>query len=308
MCLNLVKRWLVAGLLSVFSSVAFSAPLTVHDSRGEQTLQQRPQRVVVLNWDLLEQVIELGITPVGAPELASYQDWVVKPQVPQGVEDIGTRVEPNLEKIAALKPDLILAAAPQQDLITPLERIAPVLYFSNFQASDDSGAVAIDHFRQLAQLFDKQALVEQKLTTMTERFAQLKAQIGIAFSHQTPAVVAMRFANPTSVFLYGENSTTHYVLKQLGLHEALPQPAKEWGIVQHRLTDLQYVEQGYVLYFLPFAQQAQLEKSMLWQAMPFVRQARVNSVESVWNYGGAMSLQYIAEALTRSLLEVAPKS
>lgn len=63
-----------------------------------------------------------------------------------------------------------------------------------------------------------------------------------------------------------------------------------------------------MLYFLPFAQQAQLEKSMLWQAMPFVRQARVNSVESVWNYGGAMSLQYIAEALTRSLLEVAPKS
>lgn len=68
-------------------------------------------------------------------------------------------------------------------------------------------------------------------------------------------MVTLRFANPTSVFLYTENSTPQYVLEQLGLSSALPQPPKEWGIVQKRLSELQHVEQGYVLYFLPFAEE-----------------------------------------------------
>lgn len=58
--------------------------------------------------------------------------WVVQPEVPNSVQDIGTRTEPNLEKIAALKPDVILAAGPQQDLLATLGRIAPVVYLPNF--------------------------------------------------------------------------------------------------------------------------------------------------------------------------------
>ncbi len=50
------------------------------------------------------------------------------------------------------------------------------------------------------------------------------------------------------------------------------------------------------------------KKSVLWRAMPFVQAGRVNSVRPVWSYGGAMSLRYSAEAITESLLAVAPQS
>lgn len=90
---------------------------------------------------------------------------------------------------------------------------------------------------------------------MYARFSELKASLQHAFGDTLPAVVTLRFANPTSVFLYTENSTPQYVLEQLGLSSALPQPPKEWGIVQKRLSELQHVEQGYVLYFLPFAEE-----------------------------------------------------
>lgn len=61
-----------------------------------------------------------------------------------------------------------------------------------------------------------------KLEAMYARFAELKALLQHSFGDTLPAVVTLRFANPTSVFLYTENSTPQYVLEQLGLSSALP--------------------------------------------------------------------------------------
>lgn len=282
------------------------ASITVTDSLGEHQLEQTPKRIVALNWDLAEQLIELDVTPVGVPNIKDYTTWVVKPAIPESVEDLGTRAEPNMEKLAALKPDLILAASPQKDLIPRLETIAPVLYYQTYNAEQNSAEAAITNFKNIAQVVGKEELAEQKLQNMAQRFAELKAQLATAFDHKMPSVAAMRFANETTVYLYASNSTTDYVIQQLGLTTALPQPAKEWGIVQKRLTDLQHVKDGYVIYFGPFTdkQQQQLDKSMLWKAMPFVRNGHVNKADPVWNYGGAMSMQYIAESITKSLVEL----
>ncbi|MGY0073340.1 ABC transporter substrate-binding protein [Vibrio proteolyticus] len=280
------------------------AEIRIADARGEQVLPQVPERIVVLNWDLLEQLLELGVTPVGAPNLPAYREWVVTPQAPAGITDIGTRAEPNLEKIAALKPDLILAASPQKDLVPVLETIAPVLYLPNFQASDQSAQVAIAHFRLLSQVVDKAALAEQKLSELNAHLMMQKQRLHQAFGDALPQVLAMRFANPTSVYLYTENSTTQYALRQLGLNTPLPQRDAVWGITQQRLTALASIDSAYVLYFLPFPQREQVEQSVLWRALPFVRAGKFNAVRPVWNYGGAMSIRYIADAVTDSLLEV----
>ncbi|MDA6076295.1 hypothetical protein O0544_03955 [Edwardsiella anguillarum] len=48
----------MALLLSLFSPSAQA--LTVSDSRGTHQLPAVPTRAVVLDWDLLEQTIELG--------------------------------------------------------------------------------------------------------------------------------------------------------------------------------------------------------------------------------------------------------
>ena len=46
--------------------------------------------------------------------------------MPQSVVDVGLRMEPNLELIRALRPDLILLSPMQQASVPLLERIAPV--------------------------------------------------------------------------------------------------------------------------------------------------------------------------------------
>lgn len=288
-----------------FSGYA-SAEIKITDARGEQSFAQTPERVVVLNWDLLEQVLELGVTPIAAPNVPGYQEWVVQPEAPESIEDIGTRAEPNMERLSALKPDVIIAASPQKDLIANLEKIAPVVYLPNFDANEDSAEVAISHFRTLGKLLGKETQAEQKLSDMAAVFEELKSQINQAYP-TPPQVLPIRFSNPTSVFLFTENSTTEYVIKQLGLTNPMPQPAAAWGITQQRFQTLQHAKGAYVFYILPFPQEKKLQSSVLWKAMPFVRQGHVGPMDAVWSYGGAMSLQYTAQALTKSLLEVAPK-
>ncbi|EIV1636922.1 iron-siderophore ABC transporter substrate-binding protein [Vibrio parahaemolyticus O1] len=308
--MRIMARLLTLVMQSAFLSAFFmtnaNAKITITDQYGEHSFEQVPQRVVVLNWDILEQVLALDIEPIAAPNLPDYRQWVVNPYAPESIEDIGTRAEPNLEKIASLKPDVILAASPQQDLIPLLRQIAPVVYLPNFSQNEAAAQTAIKHFRTLAVLFDKQELAEQKLAKLNNSFKQLRDKIRQHYSAPLDVLV-MRFSTPNSVLLSTENSTTDYVVEQLGLTNPIKVSARAWGIKQDRINRLQNLEQSFVLYVQPFPQESKLNSSPLWQAMPFVKKQRVNSVRAVWAYGGAMSLQYMAEAITDSLIELAPK-
>lgn len=295
-------------LLFLMVSHTASAQFVVQDSRGEQVLDSIPQRVVALNWDLAEQVIELGVTPVAITDTAGYSEWVVQPALLSDIEDVGTRAEPNFEKIAAVKPDVILVASPQADLIPQLEKIAPVLYFQTYSADHDNSLMAINNFEAIALVLGKEKVAQEKLIEMDTKIAELKQQLADAYGNALPAVSVFRFATMTSVFMYGDNSTAQYALNQLGFTTALPQKSNQWGVTQLRLTDLRHIDDGIALYIEPFNEESKLNKSVIWNAMPFVRAHRVNSVESVWSYGGAMSIKYTAQALAKSLLEVAPKS
>ncbi len=83
MCLkiNLKKTLMLLGLLVSSVSSALAA-ISVTDSLGQHTLAAVPQRAAVLDWDLMEQVIELGVAPVAVTDAESYRDWVVKPAIP----------------------------------------------------------------------------------------------------------------------------------------------------------------------------------------------------------------------------------
>lgn len=302
-----MMKTLFTGLLLALCSVLMAEPVQVEDSRGSHTLQALPQRVAALNWDIAEQVIELGVTPVSMPNIADYNAWVAQPAVPEGVEDIGTRMEPNLERLAQLQPDVIIIASPQVDLIPKLEQIAPVLLYHTYNESHDNAQAAIENFRRMAAALGKEAEAEQRLTAMSQRLSELKAQLSEAYLGQLPKVVAFRFASLTSVYVYGDNSIPQYALAQLGVAPAWPQPATQWGVTQKRLKALgQLPAETVALYYQPFDEEAKLQSSKIWQALPFVRNGGVNSVAPAWNYGGAMSILYNAEVLAEALLAVAP--
>lgn len=302
---SLINRLLTLFVFSL-SSLSY-AEIRIQDSLGEQVFSETPIRVAALGWGLTESVIELGVTPVAVGDMKGYQEWVKRPAIPASTEDLGVREEPNLEKLAELKPDVILVGAGLKGIKSTLEKIAPVVLFDSYQADHNNAEQVDKDFMTLATLLDKEAIAVNKLQQRDEAFKHLKAQLKQAFPNGLPKVATMRFANTTSAYVYGGNSMPQYALEALGIDNALTIKNSQWGLEQKRLKFLRAVDQNILLYFQPFYEEEKLNASPLWKAMPFVQQGNVASVESTWTYGSSMSLQYLAEAMTDSLLKLANK-
>ncbi len=113
-------------------AVATSAPPTraVTHALGQTTIPGQPQRIVVLNqYSLLDYLLAVDIKPVGSTGDAAadcpFGVWLCSRTA--GVEMVGDTEEPDLERIAALKPDLILSNPWQEDIYPKLGQIAPTV-------------------------------------------------------------------------------------------------------------------------------------------------------------------------------------
>ncbi|MFE4539524.1 ABC transporter substrate-binding protein [Streptomyces scopuliridis] len=107
-------------------------PATVATKFGDITVKQRPARVVALGWGDAEAVLSLGGQPVGASDWLAFGGDGVGPWAKglykKSPRMIGT-LEPEFEKIAALKPDLILDTKSSGDRTRydTLSKIAPTV-------------------------------------------------------------------------------------------------------------------------------------------------------------------------------------
>lgn len=299
-----IKRLAVFGSLVFCLSQFAWADVHIQDSFGAKVFAQTPVRIAALSWEQVENVIELGIEPIAIPEREAYQEWVAQPALPASSIDIGGRAEPNLEKLAQLKPDVILIGAALKDMRSKLEKIAPVVFFDTYRADHNNQQEADNVFLMLAKLLDKEVQAKAKLLARQQVFEQLQLQLKEAFPLGLPKVTSLRFASTTSAYIYGDNAMPQYALERLGIKSAMPLESTQWGVTQRRLKSLRAIKEGVVLYFKPFHQQEKLAKSPLWRSMPFVKQSNVAAIASTWTYGGAMSLQYLAQSMTQALLLV----
>jgi iron complex transport system substrate-binding protein len=107
-------------------------PVTVSTAFGDVEVPEEPQRVVALGWSDAETALALGVEPVGASDWLGFGGEGVGPwaeglydEAPEVVETL----EPSLEAVAALEPDLILDTRSDatQERYDQLRRIAPTV-------------------------------------------------------------------------------------------------------------------------------------------------------------------------------------
>ena len=96
----------LTGLLLLLVSAAAQALLVTDDRGIVVTFAQSPQRIVSVLPSLTETVCELGQCPrlVGADRYSNYPDRV------RTLPKVGGGLDPNIEAIIALKPDVVLLA------------------------------------------------------------------------------------------------------------------------------------------------------------------------------------------------------
>ncbi|MDP9352451.1 MAG: ABC transporter substrate-binding protein, partial [Chloroflexota bacterium] len=102
---------------------------TIEHAMGTAEVPANPQRVVALDTGELDAAMTLGVKPVGAVEAIPGEGFPSYLEGTEGIENVGTIEQPNLEKIAALKPDLILSSKLRHEVIYPqLSKIAPTVF------------------------------------------------------------------------------------------------------------------------------------------------------------------------------------
>ncbi|MDO8674274.1 MAG: ABC transporter substrate-binding protein [Dehalococcoidia bacterium] len=137
-----------------------------------------PKRIVALSPAVVEVLFALGITPVGRPSAADY------PEEARQVYVIGTTQRPSYERIAELKPDLIIGnTAPNDERIAQLEKLdAPTLLYHVASYSD-----VLRVTRAIGQVVNREADAQRIVKTIEDRLAATKAKV----PSQKPSVLIL---------------------------------------------------------------------------------------------------------------------
>ncbi|GGR19933.1 iron-siderophore ABC transporter substrate-binding protein [Streptomyces roseolus] len=161
------------------ASAAF--PVTVEHKYGSTTIDKAPQRVVTLGLSDQDAVLALGVKPVGAVDWFKedpYGKWPwtkdkwgsTKPEI------VGERDEYNIEKIAALKPDLVIAqySGMKQEQYDTLSKFTKVV--AQPKGVPDYGASWQVMTRQIGTSLGRTAETEKLIADIDARFAAARAK------------------------------------------------------------------------------------------------------------------------------------
>ena len=166
------------------TSQTFKEKTIVHDF-GTTKLKKVPKRIVILDNLYGEILNPLDITPVGATtgqaDSQEFSTLFKKQYKDAKVVSVGWQGRPDLDKIAELKPDLILMTGEQEDLYEELSEIAPTV---GYQINTDENWDYHETSLKVAEIFDKRDEMKKDLDRVDAREAVFAENVKAKFGNQ----------------------------------------------------------------------------------------------------------------------------
>ncbi|OFP62052.1 iron-siderophore ABC transporter substrate-binding protein [Streptococcus sp. HMSC078H12] len=166
------------------TSQTFKEKTIVHDF-GTTKLKKVPKRIVILDNLYGEILNPLDITPVGATtgqaDSQEFSTLFKKQYKDAKVVSVGWQGNPDLDKIAELKPDLILMTGEQEDLYEELSEIAPTV---GYQINTDENWDYHETSLKVAEIFDKRDEMKKDLDRVDAREAVFAENVKAKFGNQ----------------------------------------------------------------------------------------------------------------------------
>jgi len=269
--------------------------------RAEGAGRKPPTRVVVLDWPLTEVVLSLGVVPVGVSRPAWYARLDGVPPLPPSVVDTGLLYQPNFEVLAALEPEFIVITPWHAPLRGLLERIAPTLTVPLFGPGVDAYPAVRAATRELAGALGRHAAADALFAQADAKLADARMRLA-GFRATRRPVYLLRPIDDRHIAVFGRNSLFGGVLHALGIENAWQGAADPQGMSEADLgalakrADAQAVAIG-----VAPGVAAQLARSPLWGALPFVRRNRVQHIDPLPALGGVVASMRCADSLAKAL-------
>jgi iron complex transport system substrate-binding protein len=194
---------------SAAASPEVETPRVIKHAMGEETLTGTPERVVILTNEGTEALLAVGIKPIGA-----VQSWVGEPwydhikEEMQDVSVVGDELQPNIEMIATLKPDLIIGNKVRQEKVyEQLKQIAPTVF------AEDLGGDWKVNFKLYTEAVNKKEEGEQAMALYDQRVADVKAKLG----SKADTKVSIVRISASQVRIYQKQTFAGVLLDQLGI-------------------------------------------------------------------------------------------
>ncbi|GAA2804281.1 ABC transporter substrate-binding protein [Streptomyces showdoensis] len=189
-------------------------PRTLTHALGKTEIPAAPKRVVVLDVGELDNVVSLGVKPVGyAPSEGDDGIPGYLKKDAGSPKSVGTINNLNLEAIANLQPDLILGSRLRAaDKYDELSKIAPTVF------SIRPGFTWKENYLLNAAALDKSAEAKEKLAAYEAKAERLGTDLG----PDKPTVSMVRYL-PGKIRLYAKASFIGTILEDVGV----PRPANQ---------------------------------------------------------------------------------
>ncbi|SFT01730.1 ABC transporter substrate-binding protein [Marininema halotolerans] len=264
----------------------------VKHAMGETKVAGKPKRVVVLTNEGLEALLSVGVKPVGAVRAFSGGGtWYphLKAEM-KGVKDVGLETQPNLEAIAALKPDLIIGNKVRQEKVyNHLSAIAPTVFAE--QLSGDWQ----NNLKLYTTAVGKKEAGEKVIADFDKRVNHIQDQLKEQGKQDTKVSV-VRFL-PGQTRIYYKDSFPGVILDQVGLKRPKSQDKNEFAqeVTKERIPDMD----GDALFYFTYQETggsnegSEVEKEWthdaLWKKLQAVKSDHAYKVDDIiWTTAGGV--------------------
>ncbi|WP_207457715.1 ABC transporter substrate-binding protein [Herbiconiux sp. SYSU D00978] len=288
------------------STATATGAVSLTDSFGRTVeLDQPAERVAVLEWQQTEDVLALCLTPVAVADPEGYSLWNTGAELPEGVEDVGTRGEPSFDALLAADPDLVIVEAytPEDEIIGQLEEQGFTVLATKGADAADPVQNMLDTFSLIADATGRAERAEVVTQEFEATLEESKAAVAAADLPTTEFVYFDGYVQGGNVALrpFGQGSLMGELGEELGLTNAWTgevDPAYGLGT-----TDIEGMTAvGDATFFYTGTDDGtdfvdQLTGNDIWASLPAVADGRAHAFPGgIWTFGGPRSAQQTLEA------------
>lgn len=182
--------FLVTVIAASFCSQGICFPLTVKDDRGKEFLfKEMPRRIVSLVPTQTELLYSLGLEKevVGVTTYCNYPDTAIQK------EKVGGFAEFDVEKIATLKPDLILSfGSVQREVIEELDKRGLKIFWIYPHTLNE----ILDSFERVGEITGKAQEAKTLRASVDREINAIRKTVGSVPEEQRPTVFRVMGIDP----------------------------------------------------------------------------------------------------------------
>lgn len=197
----------VLGSAMMLGLPAMADDITITHPQGETVIAERPEKVIVTDWAVFDNLHALGVEVAGVPS-SNAPSYLVD-LVGDDLLRVGSLQEPDVEGIVAADPDLLIVAARSRTSYPVFENLVPVM-----DASIDNDDLIASVEAQITQ-FGEIFAVEDAAAKLVENLDAKVTEAREAAEGKGSALVIV--TNGGKLGIYGPGSRISWAYNELGL-------------------------------------------------------------------------------------------